>query len=94
MGSENEFGGKKIWKLNLEMTGKEGKEKGGCLRVLKGHSTFVNSVAILVDKENQLCKSEVCVISGSYDSSVGIWDTKASNITHNRIKAMAESFLK
>ena len=49
----------RIW----DATGSEGKD--GCLRVLKGHSNWVNSVAILNDPKKQLCNSGFCVVSGS-----------------------------
>ena len=58
----------RIW----DATGKEGKD--GCLRVFKGHSCFVKSVTILNDPSHQLCKSGLCIVSGSRDKTVRIWD--------------------
>ena len=58
----------RIW----DATGREG--KNGCLRVFKGHSRLVTSVAILNDPNKQLCKSGLCVVSGSHDETVRVWD--------------------
>ena len=62
----------RIW----DATGREGKD--GCLRVFKGHSKKVESVAILNDPKKQLCESGLCVVSGSEDKTVRIWDAVKS----------------
>ena len=54
----------RIW----DATGREGVD--GCLRVFKGHSRDVNSVAILNDPSHQLSKSGLCIVSGSRDKTV------------------------
>jgi len=54
----------RIW----DATGREGKD--GCLRVFEGHTGDVKSVAILNDSKKQLCKSALCIVSGSSDKTV------------------------
>eukprot|EP00938_MAST-03A_sp_MAST-3A-sp1_P003708 g3708.t1 len=58
----------RIW----DATGREGED--GCLRVFKGHSNWVKSVAILNDPSHRLCKSGLCIVSGSWDKTIRIWD--------------------
>ena len=62
----------RIW----DATGRE--EKDGCLRVFEGHSSHVISVAILNDPSHQLCKSGLCIVSGSMDKTIRIWDATGS----------------
>ena len=77
----------RIW----DATGREGKD--GCLRVFKGHSNRVRSVAILNDPKKQLCNSGLCVVSGSEDKTVRIWDAVKStclyvNTFESRIRSV------
>ena len=58
----------RIW----DATGREGED--GCLRVFKGDSEEVTSIAILNDSSHQLCKSGLCIVSGSKDKTIRIWD--------------------
>jgi WD40 repeat protein len=74
----------RIW----DATGREGKD--GCLRVLKGHSDFVRSVAILNDPKKQLCNSELCAVSGSSDKTVRIWDATGSEAKDGCLRVSKE----
>ena len=42
--------------------------------MFKGHSENVIAVAVLNDPSENLCKSGLCIISGSVDYTVRIWD--------------------